>query len=602
MTNGPPGLQTDFPHELPTCSSLLMVFYLTTRSRVLLTSAILALSLQQVSARADDAPLHELIDQHIDASLSKQNQTAAATASDAEFLRRVYLDLTGTIPDTKTARVFIEDADAQKRTKLIDQLLASDAFSRHMATVFDVMLMERRPDKYLTTPEWRGYLAQSFSDNKPLNVLVAEILGADGVDEKLRPAAKFYLDRAVAKDVLVRDIGRLFLGVDLQCAQCHDHPDIDDYLHHHYHGLSVFVAGSKTFKQPDGEFVLQEVAMREVEFISVFAPDMTKKTGPRLLDALMEIPEVKEGEEYVEKPSRTVRSVLKFSLRKLLSEKLPSEETPEFARAMANRLWAMLMGRGIVHPLDMHHAANPPSHPELLDALSRRLVTMNFDVKAFLRELALSATYQRSSFVPEGVDPKTLPVESFAVANMKGLSPEQLFDSLLIATQASAILEQQIDDEIKEEKAEAEAAADKTETPEAEEPDAEKIAEELAEARRLKRAARVTEFVTVFGSVPGQPEGEFAASLPQALFLANSETVSGWVPAKLGNLTERLAALDDSGQIADELFLGVLTRLPGEDERTLVKEHLEAGKADRPKAVSALVWSLLASAEFRLNH
>ncbi|MGZ0166779.1 MAG: DUF1549 domain-containing protein [Planctomycetales bacterium] len=579
-----------------------MVFYLTTRSRVLLTSAILALSLQQVSARADDAPLHELIDQHIDASLSKQNQTAAATASDAEFLRRVYLDLTGTIPDTKTARVFIEDADAQKRTKLIDQLLASDAFSRHMATVFDVMLMERRPDKYLTTPEWRGYLAQSFSDNKPLNVLVAEILGADGVDEKLRPAAKFYLDRAVAKDVLVRDIGRLFLGVDLQCAQCHDHPDIDDYLHHHYHGLSVFVAGSKTFKQPDGEFVLQEVAMREVEFISVFAPDMTKKTGPRLLDALMEIPEVKEGEEYVEKPSRTVRSVLKFSLRKLLSEKLPSEETPEFARAMANRLWAMLMGRGIVHPLDMHHAANPPSHPELLDALSRRLVTMNFDVKAFLRELALSATYQRSSFVPEGVDPKTLPVESFAVANMKGLSPEQLFDSLLIATQASAILEQQIDDEIKEEKAEAEAAADKTETPEAEEPDAEKIAEELAEARRLKRAARVTEFVTVFGSVPGQPEGEFAASLPQALFLANSETVSGWVPAKLGNLTERLAALDDSGQIADELFLGVLTRLPGEDERTLVKEHLEAGKADRPKAVSALVWSLLASAEFRLNH
>ena len=579
-----------------------MVFYLTTRSRVLLTSAILALSLQQVSARADDAPLHELIDQHIDASLSKQNQTAAATASDAEFLRRVYLDLTGTIPDTKTARVFIEDADAQKRTKLIDQLLASDAFSRHMATVFDVMLMERRPDKYLTTPEWRGYLAQSFSDNKPLNVLVAEILGADGVDEKLRPAAKFYLDRAVAKDVLVRDIGRLFLGVDLQCAQCHDHPDIDDYLHHHYHGLSVFVAGSKTFKQPDGEFVLQEVAMREVEFISVFAPDMTKKTGPRLLDALMEIPEVKEGEEYVEKPSRTVRSVLKFSLRKLLSEKLPSEETPEFARAMANRLWAMLMGRGIVHPLDMHHAANPPSHPELLDALPRRLVTMNFDVKAFLRELALSATYQRSSFVPEGVDPKTLPVESFAVANMKGLSPEQLFDSLLIATQASAILEQQIDDEIKEEKAEAEAAADKTETPEAEEPDAEKIAEELAEARRLKRAARVTEFVTVFGSVPGQPEGEFAASLPQALFLANSETVSGWVPAKLGNLTERLAALDDSGQIADELFLGVLTRLPGEDERTLVKEHLEAGKADRPKAVSALVWSLLASAEFRLNH
>jgi hypothetical protein len=580
-----------------------MVFSLTTRSSVLLASVFITLSMLPVSTNADDAPLHELIDQHIDAALAVGKIPAADAASDAEFLRRVTLDLTGTIPTSAVARAFIQNAEPLKRQQLIDQLLDSEMFASHMATAFDVTLMERRPDKYVTTPEWRGYLSQSFAENKPLNELVAEILGADGVDEKLRPAAKFYLDRAVAKDVLVRDIGRLFLGIDLQCAQCHDHPDIDDYLHQHYHGLSVFVAGSKTFKQPDGKFVLQEVVMREVEFASVFDPETTNKTGPRLLDALMEIPEVKEGEEYVEKPSRTVRSVLKFSLRKLLSEKLPSEETPEFARAMANRLWAMLMGRGIVHPLDMHHAANPPSHPELLDALSKRLVAMKFDVKVFLRELALSATYQRSSFVPEGIDPKTLPVESFAVANMKGLSPEQLFDSLLIATQASAILEQQIDDEIKEEKAEAEAAAtNKTETPDPEEPDAEKIAEELAETRRLKRAARVTQFVTVFGSVPGQPEGEFAASLPQALFLANSETVSGWVPAKPGNLTERLAALDDSSQIADELFLSVLTRLPGEDERTLVKEHLEAGKADRPKTVSALVWSLLASAEFRLNH
>ena len=470
-----------------------------------------------------------------------------------------------------------------------------------MATVFDVMLMERRPDKYVTTPEWRTFLAESFGANKPLNVLVAEILGADGVDENQRPAAKFYLDRAVAKDVLVRDIGRLFLGVDLQCAQCHDHPDIDDYLHQHYHGLSVFVAGSKTFKQPDGKFVLQEVVMREVEFVSVFEPDKTKKTGPRLLDALMEVPEVKEGEEYVEKPSRTVRSVPKFSLRKLLSERLPSEKTPEFARAMANRLWAMLMGRGIVHPLDMHHSDNPPSHPELLSELALRLSSTKYDVKAFLRELTLSATYQRSSFIPEGVDPETLPADSFAVANMKGLSPEQLFEGLLVATQASAVLEQQIDDALSEEAAEA--AAKTVEKPDAEEPaNDEPDAEKIAEARRVKRAARVTEFVTMFGSVPGQPEVEFAASLPQALFLANSKTVSGWVPAKLSNLTEQLTGLDDSTKIADELYLSVLSRMPEDDERILVKEHLEAGKADRPKAVAAVVWSLLASAEFRLNH
>ncbi len=347
--------------------------------------------------------------------------------------------------------------------------------------------------------------------------------------------------------------------------------------------------------------MLQEVVMREVEFASVFEPDKTNKTGPRLLNVLMEVPEVKEGEEYVEKPSRTVRSVPKFSLRKLLSERLPSKETPEFARAMANRLWAMLMGRGIVHPLDMHHSDNPPSHPELLNDLATRLSSSKYDVKAFLRELTLSASYQRSSFIPDGIDPETLPASSFAVANMKGLSPEQLFESLLVATQASAVLEHQIDEALSEEATEAAAkAAEKPDSkkPAAEEPDAEKI----VEARRAKRAARVAEFVTMFGSVPGQPEGNFAASLPQALFLANSETVSGWVPAKLSNLTEQLTGLDDSTKIADELYLSVLSRMPDEAERTLVKEHLEAGKADRPKAVAAVVWSLLASAEFRLNH
>ncbi len=572
-----------------------------TRSRAFLIVAIVVASTQSVSVRADDVPLNQLIDRHINATLAEQKLSAAEPAADAEFMRRVYLDLTGTIPGAKTARAFLKDSDTKKRTKLIVRLLASKDYATHMATEFDVLLMERRPDKYVTTPEWRTFLAESFGANKPLNVLVAEILGADGVDEKLRPAAKFYLDRAVAKDLLVRDIGRLFLGVDLQCAQCHDHPEIDDYLHQYYHGLSVFVAGSKTFKQPDGKFVLQEVVMREVEFASVFEPDKTNKTGPRLLNVLMEVPEVKEGEEYVEKPSRTVRSVPKFSLRKLLSERLPSKETPEFARAMANRLWAMLMGRGIVHPLDMHHSDNPPSHPELLNDLATRLSSSKYDVKAFLRELTLSASYQRSSFIPDGIDPETLPASSFAVANMKGLSPEQLFESLLVATQASAVLEHQIDEALSEEATEGAAkAAEKPDSkkPAAEEPDAEKI----VEARRAKRAARVAEFVTMFGSVPGQPEGNFAASLPQALFLANSETVSGWVPAKLSNLTEQLTGLDDSTKIADELYLSVLSRMPDEAERTLVKEHLEAGKADRPKAVAAVVWSLLASAEFRLNH
>ncbi len=570
-----------------------MVSGLTDRCTTLLASVFVALNVTSFQAFAEEPPLGELIDHHIDAALVERNIPAAERSSDAEFLRRVTLDLTGTIPDSATAREFIESSDPQKREKLIDQPLSSDEFATQMAVVFDVTLMERRPDNYVTTPEWRNYLAQSFAENKLLNQLIAEILGADGVDEKLRPAAKFYLDRAVEKDVLVRDIGRLFLGIDLQCAQCHDHPDIDDYLHQHYHGLSVFVAGSKTFKQPDGKFVLQEVVMREVEFASVFDPETTKKTGPRLLDALMEIPDFPEGEEYVEKPSRTVRSVPKFSLRKLLAERLPQDETPEFARNMANRLWAMMMGRGIVHPLDMHHSANPPSHPELLSALGQNLAASKYDIKSFLRGVCLSNTYQRSSLIPNKAIAEQLPADSFAVANMKGLSPEQLFESLLVSTQARALLEKQIDDAIAEE-----SAATTEANAEAEKSDDDKTKEE----RNKHRSAKVAEFVTVFGSVPGQPEGEFAASLPQALFLANSETVSDWVPAGSGNLTERLVEMDDPAAIAEELFLSVLSRIPEAEETQLVMEQLGSSDADRPKTVAALVWSLLASAEFRLNH
>lgn len=533
--------------------------------------------------------IHTLVDQHVASRFAHWKVKPADRCSDDEFLRRLYLDLTGAIPTATVARKFLESTDPAKRQKLIDQLLASTSFADHMARVFDVMLMERRPDKYVKTPEWRAYLATSFTDNKRLNVLASEILGADGVDETLRPAAKFYLDRAVNKDLLVRDIGRLFLGVDLQCAQCHDHPDIDDYLHVHYHGLSVFIAGSKTFRQKDGTTVLQEMITREVEFASVFEPDKQRKTGPRLLEAQLTIPVVKEGEEYVEKPSRAVRAVPKFSLRTLLATKLPDSKTPEFARNMANRLWAMMMGRGIVQPLDMHHSDNPPSHPKLLAALGQRFAQDGYDVKTLLKELATSETYQRSSFVPAGINPNDIPVESFAVANMKGLSPEQLFQSLLQATQSQKLFANQIDETLKEDsEAYQTLASDK---------------EKLELARVAARNAKLAQFVSLFGSPVGSPEGEFQASLPQALFLANSETVVAWIEAGQENLTAQLIKTDDNTSVINDAYLSVLTRKPTAEELKIGTDHLlTRGKINRKVAVLELVWSLVASAEFRLNH
>jgi len=557
-----------------------------TQHRKLWMMALCVAAITLGKAHGEDT-LTQLVDAQIEAGFEQWNVGPAELCSDAEFLRRVSLDLTGRIPTASAVRDFLNDDSAGKRGKLIDQLLESDAYAQHMAAVFDVMLMERRPDKYVETPAWRSYLADSFAANKPLDHLAQEILGADGVDESLRPAAKFYLDRAVDKDTLVRDIGRLFLGVDMQCAQCHDHPSIGDYLHEHYYGLSVFVAGSKTFKQPDGVMVLQEVVMREVEFASVFDPDTTRKTGPRLIDALMELPDLVEGEEYVEKPSRTVRAIPKFSLRALLAEKLPSEETPEFARNLANRLWSHLMGRGLVEPLDMHHSDNPPSHPELLDQLTARLTAMQFNTKQFLRELALSDTYQRSSMAPEGIDPADVPPESFAVANMKGLSPEQLFASLLSATGSEPLFASQLKTAVEEDE-----AIDQSELSD----------EELSAAIAEKRSERLKEFVTMFGKGPGQPEGDFEASLPHALFFANSETVISWISPAEENLTQRMAAIEETPDLIEEAYINILSRQPSPEETAAAKELLNSPDLERPTAIGELVWSLIASAEFRLNY
>jgi hypothetical protein len=171
---------------------------------------------------------------------------------------------------------------------------------------------------------------------------------------------------------------------------------------------------------------------------------------------------------------------------------------------------------------------------------------------------------------------------------MKGLSPEQLFESLLTATSANRVLDRQIDETLTEEMPEAAESVD---------------GEKRIIARAKQRAERVAEFVSIFGPPPRQAEDEFSASLPQALFLANSETIAAWLPPGRGNLSERLVALAEPDAVAYELYLSVLSRLPEKEEIDLVREQLNAATANnRKKAVAELVWSLLASAEFRLNH
>jgi hypothetical protein len=348
-----------------------------------------------------EEPLHARIDQYL-AELHPGPESPLCT--DGEFLRRVYLDLIGRIPSAEQARQFLADPSPAKRVQVVDELLASPAHAQHMAQVFDLILMERRADKYVKKEEWNSYLLTSFQQNKPINQLAHEILSADGVDEKLRGPAKFYLDREAEPNLITREVGRMFFGMDLQCAQCHDHPSIDDYYQADYYGLFAFVSRSYLF-HPDKKkpAVLAEKAEGDAKFKSVFTEE-EGSTLPRLPGSVeIDEPSFGKDDAYQVKPDpkkKEVRPIPKHSRRQELANRATDGSNRVFNRNLANRLWAHMMGRGLVHPVDQHHSGNPPVQPQLLEILADELPKAKFDAKAILRELALSRTYQRRVDLP----------------------------------------------------------------------------------------------------------------------------------------------------------------------------------------------------------
>ena len=504
--------------------------------------------------------LHERIDELVAAGHPGYAQRAAPVADDAEFLRRVWLDLNGTVPPAAEARAFLADTSAGKRRALVDRLLADPAYARRMAEHFDVVFMERRRDAKVPRAAWEEYLRAAFAANTAYDRLVRDLLSADGADPKARAAAKFFLDRNMEPDVVVRDLGRVFLGRDLRCAQCHDHPLVDDYKQEHYHGLLAFV--SRSFLFPNAEApaaVLAEKADGEVNFVSVFdAKKAQKKTGPRLPGGEpVADPPLPKGKEYTVAPANGVKPVPAYSRRAQLAGRLTSPDNPAFARTAVNRVWAMMLGRGLVHPLDLDHPGNPPSHPELLDLLAAEFVAHGYDVKWLVREIALSRTYQQSSAAAsQGED---VPADRYLVGLLKPLSAEQLARAAVRATGPAV-------------------------------PEAEKDV-----------APKVSAFRRIFGGAPGEPDAGTSPTLDQALFLKHGGAVRGLAARRGGGLTDRLAALSDPNVAADELFLSVLTRPPTADERRDVADAL-AGAPDRGAAVAEVVWAVLVSAEFRFNH
>jgi hypothetical protein len=495
--------------------------------------------------KPDAAALARFIDQQIDQKLKEYEHTPSPRSGDAEFLRRVYLDIVGVIPPADKAAAFLADKDPAKRSKLVDELLANGGFGRHMADVWQALLLPRTSDnRRLQREPFVKWLEERFNANTPWNELVTELLTATGSQED-NPAVTYFLANPMV-DQLTDNSSKLFLGVQLQCAQCHNHP-FTQWKQAEYWGMAAFFTKVRSDR-------VNGAAKKGV------SPGVTEggRGKARLPDSAKVVPA-----KFFQGPQPKLDA--KEPYRPVLAKWLTAADNPFFARAMVNRVWAQFFGRGLVNPVDDMHEGREVSHPELLKELARQFTASGHDVKFLVRAVCNSQAYQRTSKPTEdNEDDEKL----FSHMAIKPLTPEQLFDSL------SGLLGE-------EERAGRGRAKNKNK------------AVQKGMAANNPRA----QFVNFFQVEDGADMTEYQAGIPQVLRLMNSPQMNR--PNSLVNQLFRSGK--PAAQIVEQLYLATLARRPTPPEAQRVAGFVRKAGGDG-KAYQDVLWALLNSSEFALNH
>lgn len=548
------------------------------------TSRFLVVCVTCVAASLCQAadPVSQLIDANINAALRDKNLTPVPRAADTELLRRIYLDLLGRIPTVDETTSYLDAPDTDKHYRLIDELLAHEEMPAYWRTVFDEWLNGNQMGREFGQDGFLTYLEDSLKSNKPWDRIARELLTPDLKDENQRRAAYFLAlrvrggDNDAKIDALTSSVSSGLFGVQLQCAKCHDHPFVDQWKQDHYYGLAAFL-GRTQEARIENTPAIKERAEGEVKFITTEQEEKTAKLmflDSRVFD---EPPPPEDRGMWYTKADGGLPETPYFSRRSVLADYALTAESKFFKRAIVNRMWKQLMGRGLVEPVDQMHEANPASHPELLDQLADEFATSGFDLRRLMVGILHSDAYQRSTRWTVG-EPRPRDVD-YATAIMKPLTPDQLANSVGLATGYFDQLRAKFEREKKNRKID-------NVTP--------------AIARGLYARERdVQEFATRFRS---GGEG-FEANASQALFLSYNERMRKQLNSSQGNLVERLVKQTDNAAAAREAFLTILSRLPSDDERIRTIEYLAAGDdSSRGERCREFVWALLCSSEFRFNH
>ncbi|MDZ4850259.1 MAG: DUF1549 domain-containing protein [Pirellulaceae bacterium] len=348
----------------------------------------------------------------IDAIIPKLIEPLTApVASDGELLRRLSLDLRGVTPTREELDAFVEDKSPERWQKYVSRFLNDPMCDEHLVAFLDRTLMLRRPHAQVDRASWLNYLREQVASNLPIDQLSKQLLYSPWWNRDQRSSQRFYLDRAGDPNLIARDLSRVFLGRDIQCAQCHDHPLVADYTQIDYHGLLAFVSPSNlaesVFKDAEGkdqktqQYI--ERAANDAPFESVFEKGVRFRSGPRLPS------QPEQFEEYLPNADRYVAAAPpnaiagvplppKQSRREQLADQLTARSNPSFVANWSNRFWAMVFGQGLVQPLDMEHPDNPPMQPELFALITSGLIEVDMQPRRFVEQLVLTQTYQRGGF------------------------------------------------------------------------------------------------------------------------------------------------------------------------------------------------------------
>jgi hypothetical protein len=494
-----------------------------------------------VPGSKDAAALAKVIDDAVNKKLGEAGLAASARTTDAEFLRRAYLDITGTIPPAAKARAFLDDRSPDKREELIDELLADPHFGRRMADIWAAKLFPRDSgNRFVLKEPLYKWLEEQFNKNAPWDKFVAGLVTATGTVAD-NPAVTYFLaNRSV--DKLTDTTAQHFLGIQLQCAQCHNHP-FTSWKQSEYWAMASFYSKVSPDRPRNANKGGDNTAIGVKEGngrtrLKDFFPESARGIAPKFLGG--PYADVHAGEPY----------------RPALAKWMTAPDNPFFARAFVNRTWAHFFGRGFVNPVDDMLVENEPSHPELLDSLAAHVATAGqFDLKYLVKAVCLSGAYQRTS-KPAGNnrDDKKL----FSHMAVKVMSPEQLYDSLTQVTGAT------------------------------------RPAAKGAKGGKGPRVGAREQFVTFFlaGAEASNPL-DYEAGIPQALRLMNSPVANSPAAARAV-----LGGARKPEEAVERIYLTALSRRPTAEETKELADYV--GRVGAPAAHGDILWAVLNSSEFTL--